>query len=344
MTRFRLSARPLLDSETDAALFVPLGHSFDELASATDRGYTVLVHGARGSGRTTLLRALLRHRRRHGGAPTAFVQASRARTPSETLRLCREALLDVLGTRVPDQSPDGPTLEALPSGTPGSVSSELAALAELCAPARATFLVDNLDAHLAHRLFGIGRDDLWEVAATFVVSALDEDLPIVLAPPADAFFEARVAVPAPTRSEAEEILARRLGRKVEMPDPPPTPRALLDAARRDPEDPASADAERLRRLDEAAALGTSALEVARLLDDVGSVSASDAEARDRLGVSAARLSQVLAQMYDENLVTYEDVRGGGPGRPRRRYRWATPVGGGGDDGEATTTGMKGDRR
>lgn len=340
----RLSARPLLDTAPDAALYVPLGSSLEELVTASDRGHTVLVHGARGSGRTSLLRALLRHRREAEADATVFVQAAFARTPAQALRACRQALAEVVpappstgptGSTGTSTSGEGPGVEPPVEDPAASTTTELRALQESCEGRGPTFLVDNLDPHVAHRLFGLARDDLWEVDASFVVTVLDEDLPIVLAPPADAFFEARVALPTPTREEAEAILARRLGRAVEIPDPPPTPRMLLDAARRDPEDPASADAERARRLDAAAALGPSALEVAQVLDDQGSVSAADEEARDRLGVTAARLSQVLAQMYDGGLVTYDDVRSGGPGRPRRRYRWVTQgepvVGGDGQD-------------
>ena len=331
----RLAARPLLDTAPDAALYVPLGDSLDTLLLAARRGHTVLLHGARGSGRTSLLRTLLRRRRESGEGVTVFVQAAFASTPTEVLRACRKALVDTApSTAVPAAPgnpghpghpghPGGPVGEPAPETS--SITAELVALGEACRGRRPCFLVDNLDPHVAHRLFGLARDDLWELDAQFVVSVLQEDLPIVLAPPADAFFEVRLALPPPTRAEAEAILERRLGRPVALPAPPPTPRALLDAARRDPDDPASADAERSRRLDAAAALGPSALEVARLLDDLGSVSAADDTARDRLGVTAARLSQILAQMYDEGLVTYEDVRAGGPGRPRRRYRWATPA-------------------
>jgi len=320
VSRSPLSARPLLDTDADAALFVPLGRALDELVRATDRGHTALLHGARGSGRTTTLRALLRHRRTRGAGPTVFVQASRVGDPLGTLTACldaaRDAALDA------DARTRAETSAATsPSGTP-TVASALRELRHLCAERPTTFLVDNLDPHVAHRLFGLGRDDLWEVDATFVVTALDEVLSLLLAPPADAFCESRVAIPTPTREEAEALLARRLGHPVHLPSPPPAPRVAIDAARRDPEDPASADATRRGRLDDAATLGPTALEIARLLDEVGGVSAADEIARERLGVSAARLSQVLAHMYDRGLITFDDVRGGGPGRPRRRYRWA----------------------
>ncbi|GAB48733.1 hypothetical protein [Mobilicoccus pelagius] len=319
MIRSPLSARPLLDTEGDAALFVPLGRALDDLVRATDRGHTALLHGARGSGRTTMLRALLRHRRTQEAGPTVFVQAARARDPLDALTACLDAARETLDEH--DATDVGST-EAPPEAP--TVTSTLHALGRVCAGRAVTFLVDNLDPHVAHRLFGLGRDELWELEATFVVTALDEDLPLALAPPADAFFEVRVAIPAPTREEAEALLARRLGRPVPLPSPPSTPRAAIDAARRDPEDPASADALRRRRLDDAAAIGPTALGIAHLLDEVGGVSAADAIARDRLGVSAARVSQVLAQMYDGGIVTFEDVRDGGPGRPRRRYRWAEP--------------------
>lgn len=309
-----LSGRPLLDTDADAALFVPLSTSSTDLAAATERGYSVLLHGPRGSGRTTLLRALLRQRRSSSAGPTVHVQAAGVREPAGFLAQCRAALTG---------AHDDPTTET----TALSFADELRSLAAVLPqpPQRALFLVDNLDPHLIHRVFGTGRDDLWELDASFVVTATDDDLPIVLSPPADAFFDVRIAVPPPRPHEAAEILRRRLGRDVSIPASATTPRALLDAARADPTDPASADATTRRRLDRAAALGGSALDVAHLLDELGTVGASDETARVRLGLTAARISQILVRMYDEGLVTYEDVRTGGPGRPQRRYRWSPDI-------------------
>ncbi|WP_284305184.1 hypothetical protein [Mobilicoccus caccae] len=178
MSRPLLSARPLLDTDADAALFVPLGSSLVDLVAACDRGYSTLIHGPRGSGRTTLLRALQRHRRQNASGVTAYVQASAVTGPLDALHACRAALLDALDTQ---DALDEPT-ETQPSTARG-VADELALLAGLLASGRTTFLVDNLDPHIAHRLFGTGRDDLWELDASFVVTVADDDLPIVLAPP-----------------------------------------------------------------------------------------------------------------------------------------------------------------
>ncbi|WP_052465978.1 ATP-binding protein [Mobilicoccus massiliensis] len=337
-SRPRLSARPLLDTDADAPLFVPIGTALTELLAATARGYSVLLHGRRGSGRTTLLRALQRSRRladtpETPGA-TVFVQAARATTAGEALLACLRALDDVTA----DDFEPSPAAER---HAPADATSALAALRRATSERHVTFLVDNLDPHVAHRLFGLGRDDLWEVDASFVVTATDDDLAIVLAPPADAFFEVRVALSPPTRAEAEDLLERRLGHEVDLSGTTAaTPRELLDAARADPHDPASADAARQRRLEAAATLGAPALGVAHLLDELGPISPSDETVRNRLGLTAARVSQILVQMYDEGLVVYDDVRQGGPGRPRRRYRWAGGAAGddvGRDEPDAAST-------
>ncbi|GMA41642.1 hypothetical protein GCM10025883_36870 [Mobilicoccus caccae] len=125
----------------------------------------------------------------------------------------------------------------------------------------------------------------------------------------------RIGLPRPTRTESEEILRRRLGRDVDLEGVEATPRALVEAARTDPDDPASAASARRRRLDAAARLGTPALGVAQALEEFGTVSPSDAKVRDRLGLTAARVSQILVQMYDDGLVTYDDVRDGGRDDP-----------------------------
>lgn len=313
-----LSGRPLLDTATDAALFVPLGASFEQVRAAADRGYSVLLHGPRGSGRTTLLRAVLRARRLEDSGPTVLVQAAAATSPREAVAALTAALRDAT------TGPSAPPPRAVSDPSSHTVAGELADLRALLGESgRVMFLVDNLRPDLAHRLFGVGRDDVWELDASFVVTADDADLSIVLAPPADAFFDVRVHIPAPTRAEAEELLARRLGRPVSWPGETGTPRRLLDAARADPDDPASGDGARRERLTAAARLGPSAAALGALLEEVGSVSPSDDIARERLGLTSARLSQILAQMYDGGLLTYDDVHRGGPGRPRRRYRWAT---------------------
>src|SRR3954454_4984718 len=151
-----LQARPLYDTEPDAALFVaPAG--WDRLVRAVGHGFNVAVVAARDAGKTTALPQLQRALRADGARVT-FVDATQVTDVAELV----SAIEAELGGR-PDDVRD--LLASLSAGPPGSSSLRLVervrALGEL---PPATILVDCAHAaRPAHALFGRLRDELWQL-------------------------------------------------------------------------------------------------------------------------------------------------------------------------------------
>jgi hypothetical protein len=151
-------------------------------------------------------------------------------------------------------------------------------------------------------------------------------------PPAAAFFERAVELPALSESEAAELLDRRqlwpAGWSAQLAHAVGGhPRRLLAAARDLLDQPDELDAAlvRLNQRDDAiTALGRPATMVAAELASLGAASASDEALLTRLGWTRARASQVLAQLADAGLVRSTEQKQG-QGRPKRVFRLALPT-------------------
>lgn len=335
MDRSPLHGRPLLDTRLDMALYVDRPAAQGALARAATQGLNVLVEGPRGSGRTTLLRAMLfAARAGDTGERPVYVRAATAGTPAELLQLVADALVaggardraDVDGLAEVDgrAEVDGlATLDGLAD------LDGLDAVAALGSPAtgllsdgrRHTVYLDDVDSRVGNQLFGVLRDEVWALPIRWVVAATDDDAAVLLRPPADAFFEARVALAPLTREEAQELLARRLGHAVTLPDTPQrwTPREAVDLARLAPADWDEEVAARARRDEQVALLGRPATMLVAALEELGPVSPSDDRLLDRMGWTSSRASQVLRQLLAVGVVAYREVRGDRPGRPARLY-------------------------
>jgi len=100
-------------------------------------------------------------------------------------------------------------------------------------------------------------------------------------------------------------------------------RALADAVVHD-RDPAEALELRSRLLTAASDLGRpTGMLMAELLDR-GQASPSDADLQAALGVTRSRLTQILRELLDHQLVTVASEQPDGPGRPKAVYRPALP--------------------
>lgn len=330
-----LHGRPLLDSRLDMSLYLPRPGAEAGVRRALQQGLNVLVEGTRGSGRTTLLRALLfEDRARDEPWGLRYVRASTATSAAGLVRLVAghlDGASDAFGDGLPD-SPDarggpgmGDTADAL--GAIADLGDRLGDLvAAPGAPPRPTVCLDDVDPRLGNQLFGVLRDELWELPMQWVVTTTPDDAAVLLRPPADAFFEARVVIPELSRDEAAALIAMRLGHPVQLPQAPSlrTPREALDLARLAPQQWPEAAAERARRDAQVAELGRPATMLVAALEELGPVSPSDDRLLTRMGWTSSRASQVLRQLLAVGVVAYREVRGERPGRPARLYE-LTPL-------------------
>ncbi len=319
-----LTARPLLATGGDMGLFVGRDREVAEVERALGRGFNVLLEGARGAGRTSLLRSLAYHHRAdEAPAPqVALVRAAGATDPASLLAR-------VVGTL--EAAP-----EAVPNDGPPRVDTVDALIARLAALVRErprVVLLDDVAPAVGAGVFGVLRDELWEAGASWVVAATPETATALLAPPADAFFEVVVRLGDLTPDEAVELLARRLpevpvARLRQVADGTTVPRELLERARRvDWKDDADLDgvhASQLAWERALAGLGRSASMLAVELRDLGPVSASDERLLERMGWTRPRAIQVLGRLQEAGLVTSVQVPQDGPGRPRKVFRLVGP--------------------
>ena len=314
-----LSGRPLLDHAADASLFVDREPELRRLRDAVDRRLNAAVVGPRGIGTTSLLRRLqagLRPR-----VAVAFVVGESAGSLPDLLALVAAEL------RVEPADP----ATAL-RGEPTATERLLALVHALHAADRAYVLLDGYSsARDAHTLFGRLRDELWTLPLRWIVAVPDADRGVVLAPPADAFFDTVVEL-GPLPPAAAAALVRARVDPTELSDDvladvvtagAGVPRALVAAARAAVAEPGAggrlgAAAARRRALAER--VGRPAEVLLAELDSLGPVSAGDRRLLRRLGWTRARAVQVLGQLERAGLVHAEPQRGGTAGRPRTLYR------------------------
>jgi energy-coupling factor transporter ATP-binding protein EcfA2 len=326
-----LLARPLYDNRADARYFVRPS-DWDRIVKAVDRGLNVLISGARGVGKTTLLRQL-QATFRQKGERVSFVDAGTVESTRELASRARDSLWGpAAGTFVRTETP---------LRDPDPVARDSRALADLL---RAIGEVDPTvvlvdasgSAGSVYGLFGRMRDTLWQQEHQWVVAIDEIDRPTALKPPADAFFDFVVALEPWSTKELVDLLGRR-GQEDD-----PLPRALLigaatgargsarealhalNSALVHGQDPATLLDERGRLLGEAAELGRGAGMLMGELLDRGQASPSDGDLQATLGVTRSRLTQMLRELLTRGLVVAESERPSGPGRPRTVYRPALP--------------------
>jgi hypothetical protein len=302
------------------ALFAGRDWEVNELERALAQWFSVLVVGERGSGRTSLLRALMHNSRssQEDAPRMVYVRAAGLSDPVQVLDR-------VLETADGMSSDDGEGRAARRHGA----SSALAALAERQRDHPMVVLLDDVDPAVGSSLFGVLRDELWETRTTWVVTATREGSTTILAPPANAFFEIILRVDALPRAEAIDLLRRRLPgvdqvRLESIAGDGGQPRELLELARQVDWDSSG----QVQALDVArrhwdgtlAALGRPAAMLVAEMRDLGPVSASDQALLARMGWTRPRALQVLAELEEAGLATSSNPPQAGPGRPKKVYR------------------------
>lgn len=315
-----LSGRPLLDTRPDHELFVDRAEELGRVRAALGQGLNCLVAGERGSGKTSLVRALMFEERQVDaqdlGLPRLlYVRGFGAESASDLLRRAVEALAQYQGER-------------LSTGLPGTSSGLIAELGERARRGSVLMVLDDAPAAAGNTLFGALRDELWSIDLRWLVTVATTDSATLLRPPADAFFESQVALDPLPADASMEILRRRMGEAPERLLAEAAaigggnPRRLLDVAREFDGDYskwpefAAAFAERERAL---AALGRSARMLAAELESLGGASASDDRLLNAMGWTRPRVVQVLAEMEAAGLVTASNLKSG-QGRPKKVYK------------------------
>ena len=307
-----LNGRPLYDTLADRRFFV-VPSVWDPLLRATGQGLNVLLAGERGSGKTTLLRRL-QSELRDQGTTVAFVEAADVGSSFALAARVRSAL-----GAPPDTTGEGETTQAF-----------YALLDDIGERDAATVLVDaSGSANAVYELFGRFRDALWRTPHRWVVAVDRHERDVALRSPADAFFDTVLEIermPPEALTELLELREPDVGRSALAAvavgadgNPRLAIRALGDAAVHD-RDPGDAWSVRESLLDRAGRLGSTHRTVMAELMDRGEASPSDTSLQTAVGVSRARLTQVLRDLLEGRLVTASQNRVSGQGRPRTLYR------------------------
>lgn len=330
-----VGSRPLYDNRGDAERFLH-PPAWDPAVRAIERGLNAAVIGARGVGKTSLLRQL-QLVLRESGERVAFVDATAVSDVLELAGRVRDALLGQPPPLVAGANLAAEAFRGQPAPLAGA-SRALGALLREIGQAEATIiLVDaSASAEATYGLFGRMRDVLWQQEHRWVLAMEATDRATALKPPADAFFDTVIQLEPWPINELVDLLARRADRDQPWPQdlimgaasgaqgsPRKALRALSDALVHD-RDPASALDARGRLLDRASAHGRPAGMLMAELLDRGQASPSDEDLQRTLGVTRSRLTQIFRELLADELVSAESERPDGPGRPRVVYRPALP--------------------
>ncbi len=319
-----LQGRPLYDNAADAAFYVR-PTQWERVQRAIDRQLNTLVVGERGTGKTSLLRQLQRVQRERGRR-AVYVDAT---NPEDSMDLARRLQDALLGKRGPSGRRESAE-EPAPGWEPSASQTFLETLDSLGRAEPTVALVDASSAGLSiYNVFGRMRDTLWQLPHLWVVAIDAGDRATVLRPPADAFFDRVVDLDLMSVEHLTDLLARR------APNAPPAmlrqvaelaqgnPRVALRAladADVDGRDPTAGLIERGLLLERASAVGRPyAMLMAELLD-LGGASPSDLELQTTLGLSRGRLTKLLRDLLDQELVVAGIEKNEGVGRPRTIYR------------------------
>jgi len=323
-----LSGRPLADTKVDRDLYMPRNEHRLLLQSAEQR-LNVLVAGARGSGKTTLIRQVLLDLR-DKGHPAVFIDGKLPSDAFSFLELARIQLGDAPNLPQAVRESYSKALTPRPNlGEAGRLLDLIEAMKPSTRePETTTLFVDGLPStEVGHSLFGRLRDEIWQLPFNWVIAVDDRERAALLQAPADAFFDRLIDLDPMTVDEQIALLAKRTPATGRPPLQPLTqasegnPRQLLALARDMVERGQAIDdllVARARREQAASGLSRPASMLLAELEDMGAASASDEELLERLGWTRPRATQVFAELEGAELVTSREEKGHS-GRPRKVY-------------------------
>lgn len=336
----RFSSRPLFANELDSQLFTGRRAELEKVAAAVRHGFNTLVVGPTGSGRTSLLYHLSASLAEDH--VVAVVPLAEVLDPTEAIARVADGMLESLSLRGGSARELVKAFEPAPSirtrataAPPLDALQELSDIASGAGPYTMVAMLDDAEPSLVHTLFGQHRDAVWRLPLCWIVVGDSASTPDYLRPPADAFFEELVELGSLSQADAIELLRRRLeGTPVQdavlagiaTGQGADTPRGLIARARRvllETTEPTRLVAGYARRDRAISALGRSASMLAKELESLGPVSASDERLLRRLGWTRPRVVQILRQLEAYGLVVSRDEHRG-KGRPIKLYALKEP--------------------
>ena len=330
----QISGRPLLDNAADHALFVGRVDALRRIDRALRSGLNCLLIGDPGSGKTSLIRALMYSSQESAHPlPVTYVRANDAQSAADLLAAILAAL---------PPGPVGPSRQATAIELLDALSAQVESAAD---SGTRVIAVDDVGAAAGSELFGALRDELWQVGVQWLVSTSTAQSASLVRAPADVFFETRIQLGPLGVEEATELLRRRLddpdragsraagGGADQLEDlirtavgsGRDTPRRLLEVVRELSAEPAVGGLglttvtglrSRTAALER---LGRPARMLAQELDALGWAGASDERLLARVGWTRPRVVQVIAELEREGLVQMREENTG-RGRPRKLYR------------------------
>lgn len=324
-----LSGRPLLDNAAAQALFVGRDRELRAIARSLRAGLNCLITGDPGSGKTSLVRAVM-FASLDAPIHFSYVRVGTARSAGDLLTAVRSAVSDAARTATaPRVQGDIQPIELIDE------LARVVAARRDTEPGTQVIVVEDVPASAGFDTFGAWRDELWQIDALWLVTTSSAQVSGLLRAPADVFFETTLELGALSTAEAAEVLRRRTddldaGEQAELIEAvlagaPATPRRLLEVARELAAGPAvgggrlntviglKARTEALEQLSKPARM------LAEELDALGWASASDQRLLDRMGWTRPRVVQVIAELESRGLVEMRE-ESTGRGRPRKLYR------------------------
>ncbi len=331
-----LSQRPLTASNADGRLFVGREAELRRLERAARLDFNVLALGERGIGVTSLMSQYQR-RLEEAGRPCFYLSGAKIKDSAQvydaivTWGMGRRQILSDVHREV----------MGLPAPATGSRFHDLVRrirrVEEEVLPV--VFLDDMHAPQLTHQMFGRYRDEIWRLPCRWVVCGLSRYRSEYLTPPADAFFEAEIAIGLMDDPVARDLLEARLAiagsedvREVDIirseyeeiiKGGSGNPRRILALVRESLLSDAGENASRERFRQEAARLGGTEARFWQHILVFGPVSASDEELQEHFGVTRARAAQVLGRLEEAGLVIAHHEKQG-VGRPRKVFRVGSP--------------------
>jgi energy-coupling factor transporter ATP-binding protein EcfA2 len=316
--------RPLRATHADAAYVVQRASDLATLVSALSYGFNVMVVGERGSGKSTLVNMLAARLEEES---SQVVQLSGGRFDSAA-----GALWGVTRELAAGESGGPESADLVPRGRADELEGAYRALADAAGALsdRVVIIVDGLASTLVHEIFGRLRDEIWALQLQWVLTGDIEEKAILLAPPADAFFEQIVTLAPLAGPEVEELLALR------DPDGELDPAVRTLIAERSAGNPGRAlvlARQALVSSDPVAELNRGSVveqieqelgePAARLADDLarnGPSGPSDPQLLRRIGWSRPRAYQVFQALQHAGFAEVSSERSGRAGRPVHTYR------------------------